>query len=353
MTGIADEFAWYADWAADISPLYECLARGVAEDPQLQTITQDTKKGQPAPQLLLGAVHAILLRGVDHPLADFYPTCTDTPIDPNERDPFPSFREFCFTYENQIREIISSRRVQTNEVGRSAVLLPAFEYVARSCNRAPLALIEIGASAGLNLCWDRYCYKYDEYGTYGDHNSSVTIKSTLRGNTTPPFPEYLPEIVYRVGNDINPLDVTDPDDARWLRALVIPDQRTRHQRLSAAIEVARRNPPKIVEGDAIETVGHLIDQTPETAVICIFSTLTLYQLQDKEIADIREIFIKRSQNQPIHWLSGDPSAENDHPTYRHVGFHGSTFSETQLAEYESYGEWIRWIGEEKSGNNNR
>jgi hypothetical protein len=114
---IAEAFEWYADWAGNVSPLYERLAQGVTDDSALLDIAAEASADQPPPQLLLGAVHMLLLRGYDHPVANFYPTCTETPAN---GDSFPHFRDFCLANENKLREIVASRRVQTNEIGRSA-----------------------------------------------------------------------------------------------------------------------------------------------------------------------------------------------------------------------------------------
>lgn len=349
MEGLKEEFEWYADWAAEVSSLYERIARGIAETPDILSIAADAAQGQPAPQLLLGAVHALLLEGTDHPLAAFYPTCTETPKDPREEDPFPSFRDFCLSHEDRIREIVSSRRVQTNDVGRSAVLLPAFEYVSRVVERRPLALIEIGASAGLNLYWDRYRYEYAGYGGVGDPDSPVRIESAICGDRTPPLPDTLPSVVHRVGNDLNPLDVTESDNARWLRALVIPDQQFRYERLAAAIDLVRASPPELVAGDAIEVLADLLPEAPTDAALCIFSTLTLYQLSKDGIADLRERLTEHSYDRPIHWLSGAPDTDREYPTYRYVRLTKGTTTETHLAEYKSYGEWIRWLADETPG----
>lgn len=345
MEEVAQEFEWYADWAADVSPLYERLARGTAEIPELLAMAAAGREGQPAPQLLLGAVHALLLEGRDHPLAAFYPTCTAEPKDPAAEDPFPVFREFCLAHEARLREIVRSRRVQTNEVGRSAVLLPAFEYVTRRVDREALALVEIGASAGLNLWWDRFRYEYAGHGTYGIRDAPVTIASRVQGEAAPPLPESLPEVVHRVGNDLHPLDVTDPEDARWLRALVVPDQQRRHERLQAAIEQVRADAPPLVAGDARELLPELIAEAPPEAACCVFSTLTLYQLGEEGVADLRKALVECSHERPIHWLSGDPAVEREGLTYRYMRLADGTTAQTPLAEYESYGAWIRWLAD--------
>jgi hypothetical protein len=337
---LAEAFEWYADWAADVSPLYEQLAQGIAEDSSLLDIAAEAANDQPPPQLFLGAVHALLLRGDDHSLVDFYPTCTENSA---EGDPFPTFRDFCLVNDDEIRAIVSSRRVQTNEIGRSAVLLPAFEYVARSMDCVPLALIEIGTSAGLNLYWDRYRYEYEGYGTYGDPDSPAQITSAVRGDRDPPFPERPSEVSHRVGIDLNPLDVTDGDDAQWLQALVIPDQKRRHEQLRTAIDVVRDDPPDLVRGDAFHVLPDLLADVPDDTALCVFSTHTLYQLDDDTITKLRDLLTEFSNERPVHWLSDDPFSEFDHPTYRYIVLSDGTPEETQLAEYASYGEWIRWL----------
>ncbi|UTF55193.1 DUF2332 domain-containing protein [Natronosalvus rutilus] len=340
---LEDDFEWYADWASDVSPLYERLARGAADDPTLLDIAADASAGQPAPQLLLGAVHALLLDGDEHALADFYSTRTD---DPEAGDPYPHFREFCLTRESRIRDIVRSRRVQTNAVGRSAVLVPAFEHVSRIAGRDSLALVEVGASAGLNLRWDRYRHEYAGYGSYGP-NSAVRIEPLVRGDVAPPLSNSRPEVVRRLGIDLNPLDVTDPADVRWMRALVIPDQRRRHERLRAAIEVAREDPPKVIAGDALDVLPDVIAGLPEDATPCVFSTHTLYQLEEDGVAALRDALARCSQRrrQPIHWLSDDPFSERGVPTYRYALLSDGTMEATRLTEYQSYGEWIRWLAD--------
>lgn len=345
---LSEAFAWYADWAEDVSPLYERLARAAAEDPALLDIAADAPDGQPPPQLLLAAVHALLLGGSEHRLTAFYPTCTDDPADPADVDPFPAFREFCLANEERVRERVASRRVQTNAVGRSAVLLPAFEHAVRAGARTPLALVEVGASAGLNLCWDRFRYEYEGYGVYGDPGSPVRIESAVRGALDPPLPGTGPAVGYRVGVDLDPLDVTDPADAHWLRALVIPDQQWRHERLAAAIDLVSDDPPRLVEGDARAVLPDLLPEVPAGLGLCVFSTHTLYQLDEEAVADLGDRLIEYSRERPIDWLSGDPSSESDRPTYRHVALRDGERADTRLAEYESYGEWIRWLASERA-----
>lgn len=348
MEDISEEFIRYANWAGDVSPLYERLTRETAEDQDLLDIAAEAPNGQPSPQLLLAAVHALLLRGSEHRLAAYYPTCTDDPVDPATTDPVPAFREFCLSNEKRIREIVSSRRVQTNAVGRSAVLFPAFECVATAETQLPLSLIEIGASAGLNLYWDRFRYEYEGYGAYGDLDSPVQIESAVRGDIDPPFPETVPDVGHRVGVDVNTLDVADPADTHWLRALVLPDQQWRHERFESAIGLVRDDPPRLVEGNAVDVLPEILPEVPDETGLCVFSTHTLYQLNEDQLTDIREILLEYSRKRPIHWLSNDPRAESDYMRYRYAALDDGFKEKRQLAEHESYGEWIRWLVAEQA-----
>ncbi|WP_254768193.1 DUF2332 domain-containing protein [Salinilacihabitans rarus] len=366
---LAAEFERYAGWAADVTPLYGTLAAAAAEDERLLGIAADARPGQPAPQLLLAAVHSLLLDGVDHPLADYYPSCggetTDRRTGANEGDDggvVARFREFCLANEERLRDLLATRRVQTNDVGRTAVLLPAFERVARTAETRTLAQIEIGTSAGLNLNWDRYRYRYrsgetDDAGpsdrldrtdsavrTAGDPDSPVEVGAAVRGDRRPPIPRRFPRVVHRTGVDLNPLDPTDPADARWLRALVHPDQPDRRERLDAAIDAARTARPDLVEGDAVETLPRLLAEAPDDAALVVFSTHVLYQLDDETVADLRATLREHGFERPVHWLSIDPDEDLGKPVYRHVRFVDGAAEESHLARFESYGEWLRWIG---------
>ncbi|WP_090377565.1 DUF2332 domain-containing protein [Natronobacterium texcoconense] len=344
MDQVVEEFEWFADWANGVTPLYERLARQTARENSLLEIAAEAPSSQPAPNLLFGAVHALLLAGVDHPLVEFYPTCTDDAVDPTTRDPFPAFREFCLSHEDRIREIVGSRRVQTNEVGRSAVLFPAFKSAVDRGAATPIALVEIGTSAGLNLYWDRFRYEYEGYAACGDPESPVTIETTVRGDGVPPRWDRPPEIARRVGIDVNPLDVTDPADARWLRALVIPDQAQRFERLDDAIELVADDPPQLVAGDALEVLPDVLSEIPDRFDVFVFSTLVLYQLDDHEIETLRDLLIKQSQRRTVHWFSNDPSREETPPTYRYVSFADGQRTR-RLAKYKAHGEWIRWLAD--------
>ena len=254
------------------SPLYEHLSLAIAKDPENVSLAAHCRKGERAPNLFLAAVHLLLLNGTRHPLSLYYQglsgSCAATD------DPYPTFRAFCVEHSEQIRGLISVRIVQTNEVSRCACLVPAFVLVSRGAKGRPLHLVEIGASAGLNLFWDNYSYRYGETLQCGDIDSPVQIKCTMKGKVVLPLPETFPEISARVGIDVNPLDVSDREHALWLRALVWPEHSERAEVLRQALQVARQNPPTLIRGDGVESLPAVIEAVPKDSVLCIIRMFT-------------------------------------------------------------------------------
>lgn len=148
------------------------------------------------------------------------------------------------------------RSTQTNEPRRCAALLPALGLI-----NEPIALVELGASAGLCLIPDRYSYRYADRWLHPDSGSSpVRIESEYSGAL--PFPERMPNVQWRAGADLNPLSVLNPEDVQWLQTLIWPEQKERLARVNAAIDLARSDPPRIIAANAIEGLKMLIAQAP-------------------------------------------------------------------------------------------
>ena len=232
-------------------------------------------QGQPTPNLFLAAVHFLLLQGHAASLAQFYPSLTATASPPTSV--YPTFRAFCLAHAAALRHLLATRRVQTDEVGRCAYLLPAFALVATLANKCPLALIEIGTSAGLNLMWDRYGYRYGSETVYGGARPSVQLVCTLRGNKRPRLPARPPEVALKVGVDLHVIDVHKPEEALWLRALVWPEHRERDLRLRNALEIIWHRPPRLLSGDGVQLLPDVLCAVPREAAVCVFHTHTVNQ----------------------------------------------------------------------------
>ena len=171
----------------------------------------------------------------------------------------------------ELTDVMLTRRTQTNEPARCAMLLPALAQLPE-----PLALIEAGASAGLTLLFDRYSYDYAGHQLAGSDPHGPTFRCETRGPV--PLPSRIPTIAWRAGLDLNPLDVTNDDDVRWLSCLVWPGESDREQRLAAAIASARRDPPAVYRGDLLTDLPALAAHAPAGATLVIYHCSVLYQV---------------------------------------------------------------------------
>lgn len=250
-------FRNFAQSSKKASPLYARLSVAIADDPEVMGLLHAGPEQQQIPVLLFAAMHDLLLRGKGDELAAFYPNLSrdfhDRAVPDGE--PFAAFRRVALANADTLRTTIASRNTQTNEVGRCAYFLPAFGIVAGEVG--PIAHLDVGASAGLNLSWPRYSYEYKPGGTVGEPS---TVRLTCKTRGEPPIPTAMPQLAHGIGLDLSPIDVRDDEAVRWLEACVWPDQPGRFDRLVAAIEIARKSPPDLRRGDAVTNVGALIDE---------------------------------------------------------------------------------------------
>ena len=252
---IAALYRWYAEVEAPgRSELFGQIASAVAADRPTLEFLAAMPRPKWQPNLLLGAVRYLF----------------GTPPDA------AGFLELVHAHPREVAAVMAVRRTQTNEPARCATLLPALARL-----RGPLALLEVGASAGLCLLPDRYAYDY------GDHR----VAARPRGG--PPAPVFgcvadpatpLPadnvEVVWRAGLDLHPVDLTDPAEIRWLEALVWPGQEHRLAGLRAACAVARTDPPRIVAGDLRADLPALAAQAPDGATLVVLHTAVLAYVPD-------------------------------------------------------------------------
>ena len=322
------------------SPLYGRLAIGIAGDAELLAIAC-TARARPVPNLFLAAAHALLLQGIEHPLAAYYPGISGRPNAASSDDPFPTFRAFCLEHAVAIEQLLATRRVQTNEIRRCACLLPAFTIAARRLGDRPLALVEIGASAGLNLGWERYHYDYGAGGQCGDPAAPVRLACEPRGDRTPPLRTHMPPIATRVGLDLNPLDLRDPDAALWLRALIWPEQLDRAALLAQAIEAARDHPPPLLAGDAIELLPGVLAAIPDDAGLCIYHSFTLNQFPPQARERFAALITEHAAGRDLALIAlewHEPHASLDLSM-----FEDGARTDQRLAHCDAHGSWIEWL----------
>ncbi|QBD76411.1 DUF2332 domain-containing protein [Ktedonosporobacter rubrisoli] len=323
------------------SPLYAYLSQQIAADPALLSLVAEADQSTTITNLFFGAVHFLLLSGSEHPLRAYYPDMSTTTRPPEEA--FPTFREFCLEHAEKIREIVTTRYVQTNEVRRCAGLFPAFSLLASRLEHQPLAIVEIGASAGLHLLWDRYAYDYGSGQILGKPDSPVHIRSSVRGPYPLPAMTSLPEVIYRIGLDINPLNVQDPNDTRWLRALIWPEHADRLQLLEAALKVARQEPPTLVAGDAAAILPEVLAQVPGEAALCVFHSYVLNQMPESVRQRILEHIAQHARQRNLFQLAQDGYSLRTPPQLRLYTYQQGKMQTEYLANCESHGRWLEWL----------
>jgi hypothetical protein len=170
--------------------------------------------------------------------------------------------------------IAGRRAVRANETGRCPVLYPAVAEVARRAGANAVGLIDVGCSAGLNLNVDRVGITYSNGQSLGDRSSPVQLAASIAGDWPVPA-RAMPEVVARIGVDLDPVDVTDADSARWLRACLAPDQPERAARLQAELTLAAAAPPLLLPGDAVEVLPDALARVPAHALPVVITTWAL------------------------------------------------------------------------------
>jgi hypothetical protein len=236
------------------SALYAELALGVAEDRELLELLEGLPRQKQQPNLLFSAV--LRLCGTPAGWAEF-------------RAWFGERRE-------EVLALVLARRTQTNEPARCATLLPLLATLP-----PPLALIEVGASAGLSLLIDGYAYDYDGHHVPPARSSDVTPPTfACRASPGTPLPDHVPEVAWRAGLDLEPVDVANPEQVAWLEALVWPGEGERLELLRAALAVARADPPRVVRGDLCQDLPALAAEAPADATLVVFHTAALAYVDD-------------------------------------------------------------------------
>jgi hypothetical protein len=316
----------YVDFAADAgddSPCFVEWATGVAGDPEVLAWLDRLPVWKRQPNLVFAAArwHGLAAPG-----------------------PYDGLRGALLGDDGRIEATIRARATQTNEVGRLATLVPAFGLVA-----GPLALVEVGASAGLCLYPDRYYYEWTTpvgvVRTTGDDRP--VLMSRVEGPA--PLPEVPPAVAYRGGVDLSPLDVTDEDDMAWLTALVWPEHDARRAQLERAVEVARTAPPLLRRGDLLTELPALVDEASAYGTVVVFHSAVIAYLTDADRARFHDLMTGLVADGRCHWVSNEgprvlPLVAGTGPRMPAdvrgfvLGLDGRA-----LAWTHGHGRWLRWL----------
>lgn len=300
---LADHFTTFARTAARRSPVTARLAEGAAHDPEVLALVADVATGRRPVNLLLAAAHLLVLRHGTVPLARWYPTVGGTPDAPG--DPYPAFRSLVLRHAAEVQHLVTHRETQTNEVGRCGMLRAG---LVAATGGAACTLVDVGCSAGLTLLVDRYRVVYRPGGTAGPPGSPVDVDVEVRGRGRPPTGPLA--IVHRVGLDRDPVPLDDAERVRWLVACVWPDDAERAVRLQRALDLARLDPPPVVQGDAVDGLAAVIP--PDGAVVVQHSWMAAYlgEERQREFADvIAGLARARPADAPLVWLFAEQPDE--------------------------------------------
>ena len=310
---VAARYLRFAETEARVrSPLYAAISRGVASDREVLAFLLTFPREKQQPNLLLAAVRHLF----------------------GTRADWSEFRDTLLANRDAVAALMRSRSTQTNEPARCATLLPLLAQLPQ-----PLALIEVGASAGLCLLPDRYGYDYGRATFPGEPVLRCAV------NDATPIPLSLPQIVWRAGLDLNPVDLSDGDQVAWLETLIWPEQTERLANLRAAIKVAAANRPRVVKGDLLgDSLARLCAEAPKDATLVIFHTAVLAYIAD---LSAREAFGARAMQHGT-WISNEmpgvfPDIAKRAPVRGPAGHFLMALNGTPVAWTDPHGASLEWI----------
>ncbi len=276
---IAERYRDFAAYAHSDSDCFVDWALGVAGDPEILSWLADLPRLKQQPNLVFAAAR---WQGAAAP------------------SPYAELRRTVLEHPDEVRATILERATQTNEVGRLATLTPVMAQLAAVCG--PLSLIEVGASAGLCLFPDRYDYAWPPLGALtGSGGPTLTADAT--GDL--PLPARHPEVAWRGGVDLNPLDVHDDDAMAWLANLVWPEQENRRTRLREAVDIARQDPPSIIKGDLLEALPALLSEAGRHGTPVVFHSAVIAYLDEGARDDFHRTMVGVVGSGAGRWVSNE------------------------------------------------
>lgn len=278
---LVEQYAEFAGHAAGESPCFEAWARGVAGDEAVLAWLTRLPRLKQQPNLVFAAAR---WHGVPAPGS------------------YAGLRRALLADDGAIEATILARSTQTNEVGRLATLLPAFAIAARDAAE-PLALVEVGASAGLCLYPDRYRYRWHGDGKEHALGSGPELACEVAGPV--PVPAAVPTVGWRAGIDLHPLSVRDPDATAWLETLVWPEQEDRRERLRRAVEVAAAEPAYLVQGDLLDELPALVEEAQAFGRVVVFHSAVVVYLEPAERRRFTDLMTGLIASGACHWVSNE------------------------------------------------
>jgi hypothetical protein len=325
------------------SELYKKISLAIADDVEMLELAGYAHR-KPVPHLFMAAVHYLLLQGAPHPLWYYYYPDESGHIMAADKA-FPNFKDFCLQHTDEIKEILKHRMVQTTHVTRCSALLPAFSLIGEQYAKGkPLALLEFGSSAGLNLFWDGYGYTYHSRNGSPIRvgvDSPIQVDCELRGNKRP-HDLVIPKVSYRLGMDLHPIDVHDPNEVAWLQALIWPEHRKHSMLLQQASELASSRAVQVIEGNAVEILPRMLKGTPKDHFLCVFASFVVYQFSEEERHRLYNIIEAESKRREFAWISLEWHDKMS-PSLEIIACVDGRRDLKTLLRCDGHGDWIEWL----------
>jgi hypothetical protein len=283
--------------AAGTSPLYERVAVALSESDEALRAIGAAPARRRHPTVILAALHDLALAGRAPALAAAYVAADGDAAAAAAIDTL-------LRMTDSVVAIAVRRRTRTDATGRYAVLYPAIAEAARRMGADAVGLIDVVCSAGLNLHVDRVGIAYSNGQSLGDPSSPVQVSASIVGDRPVPT-RAVPEVVARVGVDLDPIDVTDADDARWLRACLWPDQPERVAGLEAELALAATAPPLLLHGDAVEVLPDAVARVPAHALPVVTTTWALSRFPPESRPRFLHRLGEAAADRAVAWVSAE------------------------------------------------
>ena len=286
------------------------------------------------PLRVTGALHALALSGRDPMLASLYPPRQEP------GDIAPAVAAAMAQHRDVIAEYLAVAP-QTNEIGRSAVLLPGFAAIAQA-TRLPLSMFEIGASAGLNQLWHRYRYALGDV-TWGDASSAVLIRAEWQG-AAPVLPDRI-TVASHAACDVSPIDLQSEGAALRLMSYIWPDQHERLERLRAAIALAQRLQVRVEAADALTWASDVLATQRSGCATVLYHSVMWQYLSEPTRNGLRGLIeatgSHATRQAPLAWLAFEPPDNDPRMLLTLTLWPGG--ERRVLAEAHPHGQWVRWL----------
>jgi hypothetical protein len=336
-------------------PAYAEVCASLEDYPDLIDLLLQQPDEAQQPNLLFAAVHYLLLEQPGHPLFERY-------RQPATGEVAPTFARFVSQHRDQVAELLATRRTQTNEVGRSSVLSLMLADAAMRTS-SPLAWVDLGASAGLNLAIEGFRIEFGDgsggHRAIGPVDAGVQLSCDVRSGN-PPIAQHHAAVEWRLGLDRSPIDISEPAEVRWLHACLWPSRVDRHQRLAAAVLEAQRAGIEVLQADVVDGFAKAYAAAPSHLPLVVTTTWVWYYLPQETRDRMRHLMANAGR--PVLWYSlegrgvvEDLGLELEDEAIESVmgrvvfgGDPAQPSTATLLGNAHAHGAWIEWFDEPAS-----